>query len=189
MELLKAIINRCSVRSYLPRPVEPEALQCVLDAADTAPSGRNLKSNRVFVLQGDAVLEELNRAVVAATKAGNAEGVSKAQAAAIDPETYCFFYRAPVVLLISGEKDNYNAMADTGCLLENAMVQAAALGMGTCWLNNVRRTQNDPAVAALLARYGLKENEFITGGMSLGYPAEPLRDAPRTGRNQVIYVR
>ena len=41
MDLYEAIKSRCSVRSYLNRPVEQEKLDRILDAARLAPSGSN----------------------------------------------------------------------------------------------------------------------------------------------------
>ena len=43
MEILKAIRNRYSVRSYQTKEIEDEKLQKVLEAARLAPSARNIQ--------------------------------------------------------------------------------------------------------------------------------------------------
>ncbi len=188
MEVLQAILQRRSVRSYLDRQVPEELLDAVLAAARMAPSGMNARHNRIYVLRSQERIAALNRAVALATKNGNADGVDPARAAKTDPERFCFTYGAPTVLVITAPEDAYNALADAGCLLENAMLQAAALGLGSCWLNNVRRTRRDPGVAAFLRSRGVGENEQVTGGLARGYPAKAPASAPTETGNEVVLV-
>ena len=188
MTILSAIQDRYSSRAYLPEQLTREELSLILEAARLAPSGVNARSSRIYVLQTPETLQKLNRAVLEATLRGNAEGISREQAAKLDREAYCFYYHAPTVLLITQDPQSYNAFSDTGCLLENAMIQAAALGLGSCWLNNVRRCQGDPEVAALLREFGVTEGEIVTGGLALGHPADSFRRSHKQDGNPVFFV-
>ena len=94
-------------------------------------------------------------------------------------DSYNFFYHAPTLLIVTSPADAYNAFADCGCVLENAMIQAADLGIGTCWVNNVRRCQKDAAVRKLLSELGVAEDEIVTGSLAIGYPVHELK-----GKNQ-----
>ena len=55
MDALEMIRTRHSVRRFSDRPVEPEKLQAVLDAARMAPSWANMQCWR-FVVVRDSVL-------------------------------------------------------------------------------------------------------------------------------------
>lgn len=58
--LLSAIVDRASKRAYDPRPVEPEKLATVLEAARWAPSPNNSQSWRFVVVQDPAVRSRLH---------------------------------------------------------------------------------------------------------------------------------
>ena len=183
MKVLPAIEERHSVRSYEPRPLEPEALETVLQAARMAPTGQNARHVRLFVVQDPQVLAELNRLVIQAMTRGNTVGANR-----VPPEGYCFYYHAPALVFTAVPKEAYNAFSDTGCVLENAMLQAAELGLGSCWLNNLRRAQADPDLAAYLRSLGVREEEQITGGLALGYPAAAGKPNPRQDGNEIIRI-
>ena len=46
-----------------------------------------------------------------------------------------FLYHAPTFILVSNRNDNYNSMADSAVAIENMMLVAHSLGIGSCWLN------------------------------------------------------
>ena len=71
MELLDAIKSRRSVRAYKPDPVPDEVLTELLEVARLAPSGTNTQPWEFFVLTGK-VLDDLNHAIVAKIRSGNA---------------------------------------------------------------------------------------------------------------------
>lgn len=190
MEILDAIQNRRSTRKYDERQVAVEELSAVLEAARMAPSGMNIRKCKIYVIRRKETLERLNAAVIGACKRGNSDGISKERAQELDPATYSFYYGAPTLLLITNQKAGYNSFSDTGCLLENAMLQAAEMGLGTCWLNNVRRAQKDAEVCAMLEEFGVQPHEEITGGLAIGYPAAdtpPLERRSDSG-NDVVFV-
>ena len=57
---MEAIRKRCSLKLHLSkRPIEPEKIELVLEAARLAPSARNLQPWRFVVVQGDAAIDEL----------------------------------------------------------------------------------------------------------------------------------
>jgi nitroreductase len=60
LETLDAIRKRCSLKLHLSRkPIEPEKLEQVLEAARLAPSARNLQPWRFVVVQGDEQIDQL----------------------------------------------------------------------------------------------------------------------------------
>lgn len=70
MPLAQAIIQRRSIRAFLPAPVADDTLRAILQLAARAPSGNNIQPWRVHVLRGSA-RQQLVDAVCAAFDAGD----------------------------------------------------------------------------------------------------------------------
>ncbi|MGI5935708.1 MAG: nitroreductase family protein [Oscillospiraceae bacterium] len=189
MEIIPAIQNRCSTRKFESRPVEEEKLNLIIEAARMAPSGKNERGNRIYVFENREVLERINQALVEAVLNGNAVGMGPESAKLVQKDDFSFCYNAPVFILTTYVKDPYNAYVNCGCLLENAMLQACELGIGSCFINMIRRAENDPSLRKLLKEYGVGESEIITGGLALGYPATPFTKNSKTEGNEVIRIR
>ena len=64
MAVLEQIRRRYSVRKYEPRPVEPEKLEAVLEAARLAPSARNVQEWRFVVVQDAAMWPALSMVIM-----------------------------------------------------------------------------------------------------------------------------
>ena len=60
MEFKQIISRRRSTRKFLPTPVEQEKLQRIIDAALVAPTSRNTRSTRFYVVQDSALLERMS---------------------------------------------------------------------------------------------------------------------------------
>ena len=87
---------------------------------------------------------------------------------------YIFHYNAPVLVIVANKLDYGNAMADSACALENMMIAANALDLGSCWINQLHWLDEKEAVRAYMACFGLTDEETITGGLILGYPEGEL---------------
>ena len=60
MDTLEAIRTRKSVRKFSDRPVEPEKLQAVLEAARLAPSWANMQCWRFVVVRDAGVKDKIS---------------------------------------------------------------------------------------------------------------------------------
>lgn len=196
MEALQAIMTRRSSRKFLKKPVEEGLLHQVIEAGRAAPSGGNCQTTHFIVVRDPAVMEELALLVAGEfTKMEVTPGMYKSLASAITRSKaggYRFHYDAPVLIITANQRDYGNNMADCGCTLENMMVAANALDMGSCWINQLRWLNENPAVLAYLEKLGLGEKERVYGGLALGWPDTadglPARTPlPRTG-NPVTFI-
>ena len=196
MDALTLIKTRHSTRKFLQKPVEKEKLEQVIEAGRFAPSGGNNQTTHFIVIQDAAVLEELARIardefakmeVTEATYASLATAIKSSKKG-----TYVFHYRAPVLVLTANKIGYGNNMADCSCAVENMMLMANALDLGSCWINQVNWLNDNPAMVAYLKTIGLQDGEAVYVSMALGYPDSadglPLRRVvPRKG-NPVTYV-
>lgn len=61
-------------------------------------------------------------------------------------------------------------MANCACVLENMMLMANALDLGSCWINQLRWLNENENLLASEYALGLKEDERVYGALALGYP-------------------
>ena len=101
-----------------------------------------------------------------------------------------FHYGAPVLIVTANRKGYGNAMADSACALENMMIAANALDLGSCWINQLHWLDKDVRVRSYLEKLGLKEDETVTGGLILGYGHDglPVRSELKRTGNPVTWI-
>lgn len=117
MELRNAIAARRAVRAYKDAPVEKAQLEQVLKAGCAAPVGKGLYDHlRLTVIQDKGILHAIS------------EGLKANMHVDFDP-----LYNAPALILVSSQKMPFPNIeyADAGCILENMMLEATELGLGS----------------------------------------------------------
>ena len=176
MEALEAILTRRSTRRYSEKMPDREMLERVIEAGRYAPSGHNNQTTHLIVFTDKSVLSEMACIVqeeFAKMEITDEMYVSmKGSVMAAKKGGYVFYYGAPVLIVAANKKDYGNAMADSACVLENMMIAANALDMGSCWINQLHWLDDNAAVREFLQNHSLECDETITGGLILGYPAE-----------------
>ncbi len=175
MEAMEAILTRRSTRNYRPEPVEQEKLEKILQAGRQAPSGGNNQTSHFLVIRSREVLDRLiemtEKAFVAMEATEQTYASLKHAIAASKKGGYVFCYNAPVLIAVANRRDYGNNIADCACAIENMMVAANALDLGSCWINQLRWLNEDPGITEYLRGFGLKEEERVYGAVILGYPA------------------
>lgn len=112
--MLEAIKARRSVRQYTAEAVAEDDLRAICEAAFSAPTANNQRPWHVVVVTDQAKREALSQAHQYAG----------------------FCAQAPVVMAMCGDETlaEHWWIDDCAAATENAMIQAAALGLGTCWI-------------------------------------------------------
>ena len=178
MEALEAILTRRSTRRFDGRMPDRQLIEKVIEAGRYAPSGSNSQQTHFFVFTNKAHLEEIAEIVQAEfAKMEYTEDMyisMRNSIAASKKGGYVFHYGAPVFIVVANHKNYGNAMADGACALENMMIAANALDLGSCWINQLHWLDENDAVRTFMARFGLTDEETITGGLILGYPEGEL---------------
>lgn len=194
MDALEAIKTRRSTRKYKEEMPPRELIEQVIEAGRYAPSGHNNQTTHLIVITDKKVHEEITAVVkdaLSKMEVGPDTYVSlKYAVEAAKKDGYTFFYQAPVLIVAANKKGYGNALADTGCALENMMVAANALDLGSCWINNLHWLDENEQVREYLYQYGLGKDETITGGLALGYAFNDLPERTPLERkgNPVTWV-
>jgi nitroreductase len=136
MDVFEAIRNRRSIRHYKNDPVDDKTVQAVLEGAHWAPSWDNLQCWRFIVVRDPNIKSEIADTLIK-IKIDN-EWVENATAKSIK--------QAPVLIVLCAEKGKagYNAdgspatdkgdywcLFDVALAMENLLLAARALGLGT----------------------------------------------------------
>lgn len=150
------IKKRISVRSYSDKTCEEnkkKELMDYLEARHTGPFGHEVRFR--LVEASDYDLEEIK-------KLGTYGMIRGAK-----------LYLAGAV--VTGEK----SMEDFGCCMEDAVLKATEMGLGTCWLGG----SLDRSVFG--QKIGIREGEVIPAVTPLGYPSEIRSQEDETVRKRV----
>jgi nitroreductase len=196
MNTLEAIKTRRSTRKFKARPVEMEKLQQIVEAGRFGPTGGNAQSNHFFVISKIETLMVLKELVQNAfAKMELRDDLYKSLKNSITLSRkghYSFSYNAPVLIVVANKKDYGNNMADVACAVENMMLAANELDLGSCYINQLKWLNEEPSIRGYLATLGLKEDERVYASVAIGYPDTetglPNRaESPRVG-NEVVFV-
>jgi len=158
MEFLELAKARYSVRKYQAKKIEDEKLAKIIEAGYVAPTARNLQPQKVYVVKSE-------------------EGLAKMKEC-----SRCTF-DAPVVFVFGFDRnvesydvdtEDHRGPVDADIVQTHMMLEAADLGLGTCWVKMFDAKKTREAL-------GVPSNIKLTGIMPCGYPAE---DAAPSSRHQ-----
>lgn len=196
MDVFSCIVTRHSTRKFKEEPVPQEVLDKAIEAGRQAPSGKHKNQSRFIVIRKKEVLQELIALVqqefakmeVTPENDDNFGGAIRAA----KKGGYVFMYNAPVLIVVANKRDYGNKYADVSCAMQNMMLAANALDLGSCWINQLRWLQDNPVLRAYLQKLGMAEDEEVCASLSIGYPDTPdglpgRRVMPVTG-NPVVYI-
>lgn len=146
MDVFEAIQERRSIRSYNDRPVEREKLEKILEAGRLAPSARNCEPWHFI-------------AVTDFTKRKTLSGGNWAK----------FLAQSPLVIVACGDKEaspEWYAI-DVALAIENMVLTAVSLGLGTCCVGSF----SEKDVKAALK---IPEKFEVLVMLAVGYPSDKI---------------
>lgn len=190
---IENILTRRSVRSFRADQIAKEELDAILLAGSYAPSSLGEQSWLFTAVLNPETLRAVNEAIRQAllilpiepdTYPYTVSLVEKAKTRGVDAN---FLFHAPAYIIVSNRADNKNAMADSALALENMMLAAHSLGIGSCWLNQIAQLTHLAPIREIMDTLKIPKDHLVYGSMVLGYPAkEPRPAAPRKDVIRII---
>ena len=181
-EVLNCIHNRRSIRKFKTQQVTSEQLETLLDAAIWAPSGGNNQTWLFTAIQNEELLLKLNRLVREGFQHWIPDDDYPGKHAVKEhakKEEYNFYFHAPTLIIASNRPNYENAMADCSLALGNIFLAAQALGLGSCYINQLHWLRNDVNIRDFLFELGIPKEHVICSSAVVGYsdiqPQPPIR--------------
>lgn len=192
-EVISNIKNRRSIRKYMSTQILDEELNQILVAGQYAPSGGNNQTSHLIVIQNKEILQDLKLLVQHEfSKMEFIEGMYKSLRGSIlasKKGDYDFCYNAPTLVIVANKKNYGNALADSACVLENMMLAATSLNIGSCWINQLHWLDENLVINQFIRQLGLIEDETICGALSLGYKDNQEQIPIKRTGNVITYVK
>ncbi|EHQ35537.1 nitroreductase family protein [Methanoplanus limicola] len=182
-EVIKAIMNRRSIRNYQDREVPDEVIETIINAGIHAPSALALQPWSFVVIKDRTLMNKVSDyakpIVIESLKKAKTGGMTKKYLEMVGEEGFSIFYNAPHLLLILGRNDLLYSDIDCSLCAENIMLAGASLGIGTCWIGSAKTAENSPE---LMAELKIPDGCHIVAPIIFGYRAEepetPVKNPP-----------
>ena len=175
-QVVKAIMERRSIRKYKDTPVEHEKLATIVKCGINAPSGINKQPWEIRVVESQELINQVNEVY----KKANPDIMEK------DPSFKNMFRNAPNLICVATAQ---GGNLDCGLLGENMMLAAQSMGLGTCCLGGPVRFLKDNADAKFfLDKLGFSEGYDLIYILAIGYPDESPDAKPRD-ESKVQYIK
>ncbi len=151
------LVCRHSIRKYTDQQVKPEDVQLILEAALLSPTSKSSRSWQFIVVEDKDILVSM----------------SECKPAGAMPLKGCAF--AVVVCADPAKSDAW--IEDASIAAEMMQLQAADLGIGSCWIQIRDRYASDstPSQEIIQELLEIPETLPVVCVMTFGYPAEERR--------------
>ena len=81
-------------------------------------------------------------------------------------------YGAPVVLVVLAKKEIGTRVYDGSLVMENMMIAAHSLGLGSCWIHRAKETFETEEGKQILSELGISDEYEGIGNCIVGYAAD-----------------
>ncbi|MDE3185535.1 MAG: nitroreductase [Bacteroidota bacterium] len=143
-ETLQTIFERRSVRKYKNKFVDKNTIEKILDAGRMAPSAMNEQPWKFYVVTHKETIQSFSKEISKITakeflKAGPGRIIKNIIHLLNFSQGFQYlktkdhvFYEAPVVIFITGPRNNEWVDLDIGMCAQNIMLAAKSMGLDTC---------------------------------------------------------
>ncbi len=180
-DVLKTIKSRRSVRAYKSELLNKGDLQTIVEAGIYAPTGCNDQPWHFSVVQDRTLLEEVNEKTKQAMTKVPFEWMNKIGQ---NPNTDVT-HKAPALIIVSMRKESASGPVDCIAAMENMMLAAESIGIGSCWMGFVRLIYSD---AELMKKLGVPEGLEPQQAAVFGYKANEKIVVPERKLDVVTYI-
>jgi len=179
-KVLKIIKSRRSIRAYLPKQIKGKELRAILEAGAYAPSAHNEQAWHFTVIRNKELIDRISekaKELMAAQKDGWVKEMG-------GKRSFHVLYNAPTVIVVSMRKDAIAPLVDCSAAIQNMLLAAESLGIGSCWIGLARFYFS---IKKELPRLKLPKGHEPCFAVTFGYKAEHPEAKPRL-KHAVTYL-
>jgi nitroreductase len=181
-QTIDTIKNRRSVRNYSPEQIKDEELENILETAIYAPTGHNDQPWHFTIIQNQDLINEINEGAKEAMKQMEVEWISRLGSL----KDFNIFHRAPTILIVSGRRDATTPLVDCAAAVQNILLAAESMDIGSCWIGFARFYFINPENKKKLK---IPDDHEVHFGVSLGYKIKENPKAPERNHGVYTYFR
>ncbi len=164
--MIDFILSRRSIRKYIHKEISKENLEIILKSAMYAPSAMNLQPWHFIVFDSKEFFEKLISAIPHAEMIKNADK--------------CIMVCGDS----SKEKNESWLLQNCSASVQNILLSAHSLGIGSCW---IAVHGIDEVVKKVKSEFNLPSEIIPVALISLGYPNEVVTKEERFDTNKIHY--
>jgi nitroreductase len=161
--IMDIIMKRKSIRKYKDKPLPKDVVNNILEAAKYAPSARNLQPLEYKVITSKKLMTKLSDGLATVMQS---IGMPLKGPPDVKPD---FFRGAPLLIIVTAPKDSMFGGAEAGLAVQNIMLYAASIDLGTCFIGMAREIVRDKDLLKML---NIGDNMNIEAAIVCGYPDE-----------------
>ena len=175
-EVLKAIEQRSSTRSFTEEKLTEAELNALIEAGLQAPTAANRQEIHFTVVDSsNPILAEIEREM-------------RASSTRQFPEQN-FYYGAPTVLILSGDKAFPWTPVDAGIAVENIALAAEGLGLGSLIIGCIKGAMTGEKQAAFSDTLKLPEGYAFEVAIAVGHKAAGKTPHTYSAEKNVTIIR
>lgn len=164
---MNSIYNRRSIRKYEDKNIPKSKLEQLVKAGMQAPSAHNKKPYEFIIVTEKELLNKLS-----------------------ETGLYCHMlkYAAAAIVVMSkaDEQETPYWQADCGAVVENILLEATELGIGSCWIGEYPNIEKSQKVKEILL---IPEDYQVFATISLGYAQEKKSPNDNYYKEKVHYEK
>jgi len=182
-EVLKTIKSRRSVRRFKQEQLNQNLMEEIIEAGIYAPTAHNEQPWHFTVIQNPELLKKINEKTREGMEKSDNDWVQKV---ASNP-AYKVTYGAPTLVIVSGREEGMAWRVDCAAAIQNMLIAAKSLNVGSVWLGLTRFFFEQKEEVAVL---GIPEGYVPYYSVAFGYEeGEKEQVAPKRNMNVVKYIK
>ncbi len=179
-EVMKAIAARRSIRNFQPEQIKDPELHAILEAGLQAPSGANAQPWFFSAVQDSRLIKELSDGSKNEMQKSDIEWIANFG----KNENINIYHDAPTIIIVASRKDAITPVEDASAAVENMLLAAESLGIGSCWIGFARFNFTSPEKNRIVK---IPEDYEVHFGIALGYKPDGPAPQPPKRKYQKYY--
>lgn len=182
-DTIRSILDRRSIRAYLPDPVSEEQIEALRQCAAAAPTAMNLQNWHFSFVTDKDIIHTIEKDIADKICAsGNEQTIER-----IKSRGFSIFYEAPLVIFISADRSQRWSDVDAGIAVENLALCAHSLGLGSVIIGMADMAFSGEHGAEYASKLHFPEGFSFSIAIAIGKPAA-TKPAHEEAENRFSFI-